>query len=158
MCALVLTASFLAFVPRANGTSQEFRVFFGDDTSDLSPRALGIIAAAAAHGRSIGWDCARLVGSSDRTDPRERRQIISRLRAETVGRELVRLGMRPGCMIVEACADTVPLVPTRDGVPEQHNRRVEIWHFPESGGPRATLHPALGCPAETMPQVMARQR
>lgn len=132
-------------------SSREFRVFFLDDTTDLTPRYIEIIQEAVRQGRAWSRECARVLGSSDRTGTPERRRAISRLRAEAVARELVRFGMEPECVIVEACGDRAPLVPVPEGVREVQNRRVDIIHFPKDGGPRATLRPGPNCPWERMP-------
>ncbi len=149
------TAMMAALCASAPASSWQFRVFFEDDTTDLRPRSMWVIQEAVRYGQRVGWECARVVGSSDRTGTLERRQVISRLRAEAVAKELVRFGVPADCTIIEACGDRFPLVPTPEGVAEVQNRQVEIIHYSRDGGPQSNLRPGPNCTWERMPGAAA---
>ncbi|MGX9966971.1 OmpA family protein [Roseomonas sp. F4] len=140
-----------ALCASAPASSWLFLVFFEDDTTDLHPRSLFVIQEAVRYGQRVGWECARVVGASDRAGASERRQVISRLRAEAVARELVRFGAPAECVIVEACGDRFPMVPTAEGVAEVQNRQVEIIHYSRDEGPQRSLRPGPNCPWERLP-------
>ncbi|ONG51899.1 hypothetical protein BKE38_15305 [Pseudoroseomonas deserti] len=101
-------------------------IFFPGDTTDYGQRGAQNIAWLAEHNRAIGRSCAELHGHSDLTGTPERRIIISRLRAEAVKQELLRLGFGRGCLRVIVKGSDWPLVNTAEGKPEVQNRRVTI--------------------------------
>ncbi len=116
---------------------------------------MAILQEAVRFGRRVDAECLRVVGHSDLTGTTERRQLISRLRAETVARELVRLGSPEACIIVQACGDRFILVPTPDVVAEVQNRRVDILHEAKAPGPGFNLGRLPSCPGALMADAPA---
>lgn len=157
VCAGLVAAMITLSFGASFATSQTFVVFFDDDSAELTARSVAVSQEFVRVGRRIDYECARVVGHSDRTGTPERRQLVARLRAEAVARELARLGVPEACIIVQACGDSSILVPTEDGVPEPQNRRVEIYHRRQSVGPGATLRPYPHCPWVMLPGVDATE-
>ena len=102
-------------------------LFFDRDSAEPSTRQRDLIADAverlAADRATIRID---LHAHADRSGPPDHNQRLSRRRAEAVAAELVRSGIRREHIVVRASGEELPMVPTRDGVPEPQNRRVEI--------------------------------
>ena len=67
-----------------------------------------------------------MAAHADRSGPSAYNRRLSQRRAEAVAAELVRHGIRTEQIAFRAFGETRPLVPTRDGVRETQNRRVEI--------------------------------
>lgn len=153
VCVGLVAAMITLSCGAAVATSQTFVAFFDDDAADLTARSVAVIQAFVTVGRRIDYECARVVGHSDRTGTRERRQLIARLRAEAVARELAQLGVPEACIILQACGDSSILVPTEDGVPEPQNRRVDIIHRRQNDGPGAGFWAFQNCPWTMLPGV-----
>ncbi len=106
--------------------TRNFIVFFDFDQAALTSRARGIIRAAAVEARKRPGVRLALTGHADRAGRTGYNQRLSMRRADTVRRELVRLGIARNEIRVSAKGESAPLVSTADGVREAQNRRVEI--------------------------------
>jgi OOP family OmpA-OmpF porin len=108
------------------GVDQVYIVFFAWDRADISPVAQEILRQVAedvAAGRT-----ARLVlaGHADRSGPEDYNMQLSERRARAVAAALIQLGVPAEAMELTWFGETMPRVPTEDGVREPQNRRVEI--------------------------------
>ena len=71
---------------------------------------------------------ARIIatGYTDLSGSAAYNQRLSERRADTVKQELIRLGVPAAAITAVGRGESNPLVPTKDGVREPQNRRVEI--------------------------------
>jgi outer membrane protein OmpA-like peptidoglycan-associated protein len=106
--------------------ARPYLVFFDWDKADLTARARQIIADAAGASQRLAVTRIEVAGHADKTGTATYNQGLSMKRAQAVGAELTRLGVKKESIMISAFGDTKPLVPTADGVREPQNRRVEI--------------------------------
>ncbi len=106
--------------------SRSYLVFFDWDRADLTDRARQIVAAAAAASTRVQTTRIEVQGNADRSGTPAYNQGLSLRRARVVATELIRRGVPQAEIAVQGFGDTRPLVPTRAGVREPQNRRVEI--------------------------------
>jgi outer membrane protein OmpA-like peptidoglycan-associated protein len=125
MVATAVTTQAPAPAPKAE-EARTYLVFFDWDKSDLTARAKQIIADAAGASQRLAVTRIEVAGHADKSGTAVYNQALSMRRAQTVGAELVRLGVKKEAIAISAFGDTKPLVPTADGVREPQNRRVEI--------------------------------
>lgn len=105
---------------------EEFLVFFDFDSARLTPEALAILKSAANVATKEHYMRFVVTGHADRSGSSEYNLALSQRRADAVKKELLALGLPAGEIATEAKGESVPLVPTADGVQEPQNRRVEI--------------------------------
>ena len=74
-----------------------------------------------------------IAGHADRSGPEDYNQALSERRANAVGEYLVGRGIPADVITKQGFGETMPRVPTADGVRELQNRRVEITYGPGSG-------------------------
>lgn len=110
----------------APAPARTFLVFFDFDRADLTDRARQIIAEAAQTRGRVQTTRIEVNGHADRAGSPQYNQRLSERRAAAVAAELVRLGVPRNEIVTRGFGETVPLVPTADGVREPQNRRVEI--------------------------------
>jgi outer membrane protein OmpA-like peptidoglycan-associated protein len=103
-----------------------FMVFFDWDRSNLSAQALNTIKQAAAGYKAKGSARITATGHTDKSGPEDYNMALSLRRANTVKDALVREGVPATVISVIGRGESMPLVPTADGVREPQNRRVEI--------------------------------
>jgi hypothetical protein len=147
MRGLLFGVSLLAVVAstahaQAPGT---YLVYFDLDRSALTGEGRQVVQEAANEYRRTGTARVSLNGHADLSGSSDYNQALSQRRAETVRRELVRLGVPAGSITTVAEGETDPAVPTPDGTREAQNRRVEIM-IPQ---PAVAQAPAPVPPAET---------
>ena len=94
-----------------------------DELTDANDPAL--VALMKSIARHPGTD-ADVMGHTDRSDTEKYNQGLSERRAETVRALLVKAGVPNERIAVGAYGETLPAVPTADGVREAKNRRVEV--------------------------------
>jgi outer membrane protein OmpA-like peptidoglycan-associated protein len=102
-----------------------YLVFFDFNKSDLTRDARGIIHDAADHAHS-GPTKITVTGHTDTVGSASYNMRLSRRRADSVEKELVKDGVPAGEIAIFAKGKQELLVPTADGVPEPRNRRVQI--------------------------------
>ena len=101
-------------------------VLFNFDSDKIDAQAAATLDAMAdwaraAHAASIG-----VTGHTDRAGSQSYNINLSLRRALAARAALVRLGLRPETVSFSGAGETLPRVPTDDGVREPLNRRVEI--------------------------------
>lgn len=119
-----------AIAPGAAPTAQvdvaKHLVFFDWDKATLTPEARKVIASAAEESKRTGAAKIVATGYTDLSGTPHYNLKLSEGRAESVKAELVRLGVPAGVITTIGMGEADPLVPTKDGVREPQNRRVEI--------------------------------
>ena len=110
----------------APAAARDYIVFFDFDSAELTSAARDIINTAAQVAKREGIRTIHLVGHADRSGTSRYNQALSMRRAESVARELQRLGFDRRDMMLTARGESEPLVETPDGVREPQNRRVTI--------------------------------
>lgn len=112
--------------PVAPPAPRNFIVFFDWDKADLTPEAQSILRQAADYIKKGGVTRITLTGHADRSGTDTYNVRLSQRRGENVQKFLVNLGVAGNSMSIVAKGESIPLVPTADGVREPQNRRVEI--------------------------------
>lgn len=120
-----------------------YRIFFGYASAALNADARRTIADAADEFKRTGAAQLSLAGHADLAGTDAYNTALSRRRAESVRRELVRLGVPDTAIALDAKGEADPLVPTAAGVPEPRNRRVVI-RIPAAGAPAEPVVSAAG--------------
>jgi outer membrane protein OmpA-like peptidoglycan-associated protein len=105
---------------------EKYMVFFDFDRSDLTIEAADILKKVADNAKSGKVTRIELTGHADRAGKDGYNQKLSERRAETVKKQLIRLGLPTDEIETSAKGEREPLVATNDGVREPQNRRVEI--------------------------------
>jgi OOP family OmpA-OmpF porin len=113
-------------MPAAPAAPRDYLVFFDWDSAQLTENGRDIVRSAADAARKEGIRIFQIVGHADRSGPTRYNQALSMRRAETVARELQRLGFDRRDMYISGKGETDPLVPTANGVREPQNRRATI--------------------------------
>lgn len=121
----LLLPALIAYAP-AQDVERRTVVYFDRDSVELAPEAAPaldyIVQALLAHPAMQ----ARLSGHTDRTGTAEYNLATSQRMAASVARYLSQHGVLEARITVIAYGETRPAVPTKDGVREPMNRRVEI--------------------------------
>lgn len=140
--------------PQAATPSQaeaaKFLVFFDWDRSALTPEARKIIASAADEFKRTGSTRIVATGHTDLSGSPQYNLRLSERRAEAVKAELIRLGVPATVITTVGKGEEDPLVPTKDGVREAQNRRVEIV-IPRPPKPAEPPKPVTAAPAAPPP-------
>jgi OmpA-OmpF porin, OOP family len=105
---------------------QVYLVFFDWDRYNLTPEAMQILEAAAAHWKAGAPVQIMVTGYTDLSGPPGYNLRLSQRRANAVAVALERLGVPRSDMVVTGRGMNDPRVPTALGVREPQNRRVEI--------------------------------
>ncbi|HMA48672.1 MAG TPA: OmpA family protein, partial [Magnetospirillaceae bacterium] len=105
---------------------KNFMIFFDFDKSDLTPAAQSILTQAADAFKKQGSASVALTGYTDTVGSAEYNLKLSVRRAESAKKFLVNLGIPAGEISTVGKGKTDLLVPTKDGVREAQNRRVQI--------------------------------
>jgi outer membrane receptor protein involved in Fe transport len=123
-----------AYVPppvQAPAVPHSYLVFFDFNKSDLTPQAVTIVDQAAANAGPAHVTQLTVTGHTDTVGSDAYNMRLSRRRAESVAAELEKDGIASSEIEIVAKGKRDPLVPTKDGVKEPQNRRVQIVY---SGG------------------------
>ncbi len=110
----------------APAPARSYLVFFDWDRADLTDRGRQIIREAAENSTRVQYTRIEVNGYTDTSGTPEYNQRLSVRRAQTVTAELVRDGVPRDAIAVQGFGETHLLVPTKAGVREPQNRRVEI--------------------------------
>jgi outer membrane protein OmpA-like peptidoglycan-associated protein len=104
----------------------KFLVFFDWDRYNLTAEGKRVVAQAAEEFKKSGQARIVATGYTDLSGSASYNQKLSERRADTVKQELIRLGVPASAIVAIGRGESNPLVPTKDGVREPQNRRVEI--------------------------------
>ena len=105
---------------------KNYIVFFDFDQAAINEQAQAIIEQAAATAKKGHVVHIQLTGHTDLSGSADYNQKLSVRRAEAVKAALVKLGLASSEISVMGKGKSDPLVPTKDGVRQPQNRRVEI--------------------------------
>jgi iron complex outermembrane receptor protein len=103
-----------------------YMVFFDFNKSDLTSQAVSIVDTAAANAMSMKVTQLVVTGHTDTVGSDAYNMRLSRRRAESVAAELEKKGVPASEIEIVAKGKHDLLVPTKDGVKEPQNRRVQI--------------------------------
>jgi outer membrane protein OmpA-like peptidoglycan-associated protein len=103
-----------------------FTLYFVMDSDALTAESRSVLESVFAEIARRPAAEVVAIGHTDRVGTVQHNDALSLQRAETVRRELVRLGIPIDRIQVAGRGEREPLVPTAEGVPEPRNRRVEI--------------------------------
>lgn len=101
-------------------------VYFDFAKSTLNAKGKTVVKQIAEKLNTMGSYKVKLSGHTDRVASNEFNQRLSERRVATVKDALVKKGVKAGSITTEAYGETRNAVPTKDGVAEQLNRRVEV--------------------------------
>ncbi len=108
-------------------------VFFDWDKSNITPEAATILdSAITAYGNCRNVPIM-LAGHADRSGSAKYNVGLSARRNDSVQAYLTGHGVPASAITSQAFGESMPRVPTADGVRELQNRRVEITYGPGSG-------------------------
>jgi outer membrane protein OmpA-like peptidoglycan-associated protein len=108
-------------------------VFFEWDKSDITPEAATILDNAVSAYANCGSAAVMLAGHTDRSGTEAYNMGLAARRNTSVRTYLTGHGIPDTRITSQAFGETMPRVPTADGVRELQNRRVEITYGPGSG-------------------------
>ena len=119
-------------VAPAPSVPKSYLVFFDFNKSDLTAQAVTIVDQAAANAGPAKITQLTVTGHTDTVGSDAYNMRLSRRRAESVAAQLEKDGIPASEIEIIAKGKRDLLVPTKDGVKEPQNRRVQIVY---SGGP-----------------------
>ena len=117
--------------------------FFDWDRYNLTAEGKRVVAQAAEEFKRSGPARIVATGYTDLFGSAAYNQKLSERRADTVKQELIRLGVPASAIVAIGRGEANPLAPTKDGVREPQNRRVEIRN-PEAACTAAARPAAAG--------------
>lgn len=103
-----------------------FTIFFKSASSKLDSEALATLRTVAKAYADRKPVTVVIAGHTDTAGGANANILLSQKRAEMVANALVGMGVDPSAMALEAYGEEQLAVPTKDGVSEERNRRVEI--------------------------------
>lgn len=106
--------------------SRSYIIFFDFDKTVITPEARKILEQVAADAKAGNTTRVELTGHADRSGTDKYNLKLSERRAAAAKKELLKLGLPESEIATSAKGESMPLVPTQDGVREPQNRRVEI--------------------------------
>jgi outer membrane protein OmpA-like peptidoglycan-associated protein len=101
-------------------------ILFGSGSSRLNPKAEGMLKAMASVLKRYGSTHIDVEGYTDTAGSAALNLRLSQQRARAVAEILLREGVDAPRITTRGFGENFPRVPTRDGVSEPRNRRVEI--------------------------------
>lgn len=107
---------------------EKYMVFFDFDRSDLTIEAVDILKKVVDNAKKGKVTSLEVTGHADRAGSDKYNMRLSQRRADAVKKQLIRLGLPGSEITTVAKGERQPLVPTKDGVREPQNRRVEILY------------------------------
>ncbi len=112
--------------PAPAPTPKSYLVFFDFNKSDLTPQAVEIVDNAAKNAGPAKVTEITVTGHTDTVGSDAYNMRLSRRRAESVATQLEKDGIPSSEIAIVAKGKRDLLVPTKDGVREPQNRRVQI--------------------------------
>lgn len=116
----------VAQIEAAVAQPSAYLVFFDFDESTLTPEARQIVQAVANEAQQRGYSQIVATGHTDTVGSNAYNQALSMRRAQSVKDALVNMGIPSDQIATRGEGETMPLIPTGDGVREPQNRRVEM--------------------------------
>ncbi len=101
-------------------------VMFSFDSAKIDGPAKIAIAKALTAFKEFGTAVVRVAGHADRAGPEAYNMKLGRARADAVAQQIRRAGIPTNLIRVLSFGESRPAVPTKDGLREDKNRRVEI--------------------------------
>ena len=117
--------------PRCN--QGPYIVFFDWDKSDVTTEAATILNNAVTAYANCGTAAIMLAGHTDKSGSAEYNVGLAQRRNASVQTYLAGRGIPAARITSQAFGESMPRVPTADGVRELQNRRVEVTYGPGSG-------------------------
>ena len=115
-----------ARAPEAPVVDGIYIVFFDFNSTKLSVESQRVLRKAAAEFKLAKPTGMTLTGHADMSGASDFNAALSRKRLDTVSGFLLQMGVPRMALIPSAHGEMKPLVPTKDGMREKRNRRVEI--------------------------------
>ena len=116
-------AAALAATPRAPVV---YILYFQSGLTELDPRSRADLAAATAAAKGTSNVDISVVGHADATGSDADNSALSLKRAQTIRNALVAASIPNDVIEIDYHGANNPLIPTRHGIPEPRNRRVEV--------------------------------
>ena len=107
-------------------------ILFASGSSQLNPKARDLLKAMAAVLKRYGSTHIDVEGYTDTAGGAALNLRLSQQRAKAVADILLAEGVEPPRITTKGFGESFPRVPTRDGVSEPRNRRVEITLAPDT--------------------------
>lgn len=107
----------------------KYMVFFDFGSSSLTRAARQIVAKAASDARASHTTYFEIVGHTDTVGGNAANRALSVARANAVKAVLVARGFAARNIHIKGEGESMPMVPTADGVKQAENRRAEIISF-----------------------------
>lgn len=104
----------------------KYIIYFGFDVATVAQSAVGVIAEIAGLAQEMQPSKITVQGHADRAGSDDYNLALSAKRAANVAEALVANGIPAEWLEVSEFGESMPLVPTDDGVRNPENRRVEI--------------------------------
>jgi OOP family OmpA-OmpF porin len=108
-------------------------VFFDWDSDAITPEATTILNNAETAYANCGTSAVMIAGHADKSGSAQYNMGLAQRRADNVRGHLTGRGVPAARITTQSFGETMPRVPTADGVRELQNRRVEITYGPGSG-------------------------
>ena len=119
--------------PKPACSTGPYIVFFDFDRSDITAEAGTILNSAITAYANCGMARVMLAGHTDTSGSASYNVGLAERRNASVRSYMTGRGIPDGRIMGEAFGESLPRVPTADGVREAQNRRVEVTYGPGSG-------------------------
>jgi outer membrane protein OmpA-like peptidoglycan-associated protein len=110
-----------------------FIVFFDWDSDAVTPEATTILNNAVTAYSNCGTSAIMIAGHADKSGSASYNMGLAERRATNVKTYVAGRGIPSARITTQSFGETMPRVPTADGVRELQNRRVEVTYGPGSG-------------------------
>lgn len=119
-------AKVVSVPPPAAKTVQAYSVYFDLGKASLGNDARVTLSMVARDAQAAKAKTVYLSGHTDTSGSAVANEALAIKRTEAVAKELAKLGVATTVLDMKSLGETSPAVPTKDGVKEARNRRVEI--------------------------------
>jgi outer membrane protein OmpA-like peptidoglycan-associated protein len=119
--------------PRVSCNQGPYIVFFDWDKADVTPEGATILNNAVTAYTSGCNSAVMVAGHADKSGPADYNMGLAGRRADNVKTYLSGRGVPAARITTQSFGESMPRVPTADGVRELQNRRVEVTYGPGAG-------------------------